>query len=260
MDRFFANFSKDPSPNKLLDFVSWHEYHNKYDAIAKREEQVKGMLAKHGLPEDLPLFITEHDPYHPSAESKKHNLINGAALVKSLYFAARSSPGMKIFPWVLYHDGNIQTRFMWFEGPNEPDTSAEELRMLPSGCSMKLLGMHENREIDVNNAVEVDELVLASAGDGRLVVQAVNYGEPRAVRIRLDNLPAVFSDLTEAKVRLKKYLIDRKHSNCVDKPEYPGGIEKVEDAGVRYEKGSIVLEHPSLEKDGMLLWEMEPLR
>ena len=76
------------------------------------------------------MFITEHDPYHPKAGSTEYNLINGAGLVKSLYFTSLYSPGVKIMPWVQYHDGNIQTRFMWFEGPNEPDTKAEELRML----------------------------------------------------------------------------------------------------------------------------------
>jgi hypothetical protein len=33
---------------------------------------------------------------------------------------------------------------MWFDGPNEPDTKAEQLRMLPAGCSMKLLSMHKD--------------------------------------------------------------------------------------------------------------------
>ena len=161
-------------------------------------------------------------------------------------------------PWVLYHDGNIQTRFMWFEGPNEPTTAADELRMLPSGCSMKLLSMHKEREVAVDNAIEKDEIVLASVGKEGLVVHVVNHGEPRDVRIRLDKLPAAFSDLKGGKVRVKKYLIDREHGNCLSEPEYPGGIEMVEEGSVQCENGNVLLIHTSLQKDGILLWEVRP--
>lgn len=80
------------------------------------------MLATHGLPQGLPMFITEHNPYHLKAGMRQYNLINAACLVKSLYFTSVQSPGVKILPWVVFHEGKIQTRFMWFAGPNEPDS------------------------------------------------------------------------------------------------------------------------------------------
>ena len=244
--RFFENFSHDTSPDKRLDFVTWHEYHNRYAELAQREGQVKAMLAQNGLVQELPMFITEHDPYHPKAESDEHNLINGAALVKSLYFTSRQSPGVKIMPWVLYHDGNIQTRFMWFEGPNEPDTKADELQILPAGCSMKLLSMHGKWEIAVDNRIDADQIVLASVQNDRLVVEAVNYGEPRDVRLRIEELPKVFSALGDGKVRIVKHLIDREHSNGVTHPDYYGGIQKVDECSVVPRDGAIVLEHAGL--------------
>jgi len=258
LNLFFENFAKDPSPHKRLDFVSWHEYHNNYAATAHREGQVRHMLSLRGLPKELPLFITEHDPYHPKAGAREYNLINAAGLVKSLYFTDRFSPGIKIMPWVQYHVAEIQTRFMWFDGPNEPDTKAEELRMLPAGCSMKLLSMHKDWEIAVDNAIANDEIVLASVQNHGLVVHVVNYGEPQNVRLRIDNLPKVFSALAGGKVRLVKYLIDQEHSNCVADPDYPGGIEKVEDGWVEPVGGSITLMHPGLSKNGILLWELVP--
>ena len=258
LNRFFENFSQDTSPDKRLDFVSWHEYHNDYAALAHREEQVRHMLSLYGLPAELPMFITEHAPYHPKAGSTEYNLINGAGLVKSLYFTSSYSPGVHIMPWVMYHDGNIQTRFMWFEGPNEPDTRADQLRMLPAGCSMKLLSMHKDWEIAVDNAVADDQIVLASVQNDGLVVEAVNYGEPQDVRLRVDKLPEVFSALADGKVRVVKYLIDREHSNCVARPDYPGGIEKVGDGRMQPENGSITLTHPGLSKNGLLLWELIP--
>ena len=256
--RFFENFSQDTSPDKRLDFVTWHEYHNRYADLAQREGQVKAMLAQNGLAQELPMFITEHDPYHPKAESDEHNLINGAALVKSLYFTSQQSPGVKILPWVLYHDGNIQTRFMWFEGPNEPDTKADELQILPAGCSMKLLSMHGKWEIAVDNQIDADQIVLASVQNNRLVVEAVNYGEPRDVRLRLEDLPKVFSALGDGKVRIVKYLIDREHSNAVTHPDYHGGIQKVDECSVTPKDGAIVLEHAELMQHGIVFWQVEP--
>ncbi len=258
LNLFFANFSEDEPPNKQMGFVSWHEYHNHYAATAHREAQVKGMLALHGLPEDVPFFITEHDPYHPAAGAREYNLINGAGLVKSLYFTNLHSPGIKIMPWVQYHIREIQTRFMWFDGPNEPDTKAEELRMLPAGCSMKLLTMHQDWEIAVDNTIANDHIVLASVQDDGLIVQAVNYGDPQKVRLRLDNLPTIFSALAAGEVRVVRYLIDEQHSNCVAKPDYPGGIERVGECRMRPENGSITLEHPQLSKNGILLWKVIP--
>ena len=258
LNRFFENFSRDASPDKRLDFVTWHEYHNDYAATAHRQEQVRHMLSLYGLPEELPLFITEHDPYHAKAGNTEYNLINGAALVKSLYFTSLYSPGVKIMPWVQYHNAEIQTRFMWFNGPNEPDTKADQLRMLPSGCSMKLLSMHKDWEIAVDNAVANDEVVLASVQNDGLVVQAVNYGEPRDVRLRIEKLPEVFSALGGGKVKVVKYLIDRDHSNCVANPDHPGGIEKVADGWLEPDGASITLTHPGLFKNGIILWELAP--
>ena len=255
---FFENFSQDRSPDKRLDFITWHEYHNRYAQTAHRQEEVRHMLSLYHLPTDLPMFITEHDPYHPRSESKEHNLINGAALVKSLYFTSVYSPNVKIMPWVLYHDGNIQTRFMWFEGPNEPDTKPDELRMLPAGCSMKLLSMHKDWEIAVDNAIGDDEIVLASVQNDGLVVEAVNYGEPQDVRICVDKLPRVFTALGNSELRVSTYLVDQEHSNCVAKPDYAGGIEKVNECRVRPQDGSITLAHSQLAKHGILLWSVTP--
>jgi hypothetical protein len=258
LNRFFEKFGRDASPDKRLDFVTWHEYHNRYAELAHREAQVKLMLAAHGLPENLPLFITEHAPYHPKAGSAEYNRINGAALVKSLYFASLHGPGVKILPWVHYHDRDIQTRIMWFDGPNQPDTRADELRMLPAGCSMKLLSMHREWEIAVDNAVDDDQIVLASVDSDGLAVEAVNYGPPRDVRIQVENLPKVFTALGDGELRVATYLIDLEHGNCVANPGHPGGIEKVADDRVAPAAGAITLAQPALSTSGIVFWEVVP--
>jgi hypothetical protein len=250
---FFENFAKDPAADKRLDFVSWHEYHDKYAHTAHREAQVKAMMTAAGLASDVPMFITEHDPYHPRAEAREYNLINGAALVKSLYFADKHSPGMKIMPWVLYHDVRIQTRFAWFDGPNKVDTKADQIRMFPAGCSMKLLHqLSAGREIAVDNSIEADHIVLASVDGMQVIVEAVNYGEPREVSIRVDQLPA------EGSVRIVKYLIDEQHSNAVTHPDYRGGVQQVGEATVTPTAGSITLKHEALSTHGIVQWRIMP--
>ncbi|QNN24957.1 hypothetical protein HED60_22655 [Planctomycetales bacterium ZRK34] len=258
LNLFFENFTLDPSPDKRMDFVSWHEYHNRYGDTAHREAQVRSMMALYDLPQDVPFFITEHDPYHPKAGAREYNLINAAGLVKSLYFANRHSPGISIFPWVQYHIAEIQTRFMWFNGPNESDTTPDELHMLPIGCSMKLLTMHKQWEIAVENTIASDEIVLASVQKDGLVVEAVNYGSTRDVQLKIDQLPKVFTALGSGKLRVVKYQIDEKHSNRVANPDYPGGIQKVSERWVQPEGGSITLTQPGLTQHGIVFWQLSP--
>jgi hypothetical protein len=182
---------------------------------------------------------------------------NAAGLVKTLYFSSVFSPDLKIFPWVQYHNAELQTRFMWFDGPNEPDTKADELRMLPIGASMKFLNMlGEGREIRVDNSVQREDVVLASIQDSRMLVEAVNYDTLRDVNLKITNLQKVFGGHESGPLHVVKYLIDSSHSNHLTNTDYPGGIEKVEDYWIDATGGPIMLKHPGLEKHALVLWEI----
>ena len=258
MNQFFANFSKDPSLDKRLDFVSWHEYDKSPYEVALREGQIRRMLASYGIPADIPLIVTEHAPIHGPLRTHTLNLVNAAGLVKSLYFTSVYSPGVIICPWVLYHNAEIQTQFMWFAGPNRPDTRADELHLLPAGCSMKLLSMHKQWEIAVDNSLGRDELVLASVQNDGLVVHVVNYGEPRPVHIQVNNLPQVFTALGNGTIKVAKYRIDETHSNAVTDPAYFGGPQVVFEGTLTPENGSVTLRDPRLSQNGILLWVLVP--
>jgi hypothetical protein len=257
IENFLEFYSQDKNPDKKLDFVSWHEYSVKIPETVNREKDLKNLLTKYGLSENLPLFISEHDPYHFSEDKIEYHMANSAGLPKTLYYSSVFSPSIKIMPWVLYHNSKIQTRFMWFDGPNEPDTKAEEIRMLPTGVSMKFLTMHKGgQEIQANNSVDDKALVLASAHQERLVVEAINYDTTRKVSLKVVNLNEIFPEY-KGKLHVVKYLIDNKHSNCLTRTDYPGGMEKVEDLLVKTRKGSIELVHSDLEKNGIVLWEID---
>lgn len=262
VDKFLAFYAADQNVEKRLDFVSWHDYHQvityKQDTltIINREKTVRDYLSKYGLPVNIPLFLTEHEPYHFSEDKVEYHMINTAYLTHSLYFNSIYSPNIRIFPWVLYHIREKQIRFMWFDGLNEPDTKESEMSMLPLGASMKMLSMHKGREIQVDNSISQDNLVLASCKKNRVVVEAVNYDEKRDLDLNVNHLGSAFAGLKDGKLHIVKYLIDTSHSNCLLNADYPGGIEIVEDSWIEIRNGELGLKHEGLEKNGLVLWEI----
>ena len=256
LDAFFGLFSKDESKNKTLDFVSWHDYHTDIAQTSYREKEIKSLLLKYGLSENLPLYVTEHDPYHFSEDKLEYHFLNAACLPKSLYFYSLYSPNVKIFPWVLYHNAKIQTKFMWFDGPNETDTKASEIKMLPLGASMRALSLHKGREIPVENDIKNNDLVLVSASKNKIVVQAINLGSQKKIRLSLTSINKRFSQIRNGKLKVEKYLIDSKHSNCLTNSMFAGGLEKVEESLLKVNKGNVTLEESELEKNGIVLWEI----
>lgn len=258
LGRLFNLYKNDDSKTKRMDFISWHEYGVPIPSTANREKEVKSLLRENNLPENLPLFISEHQPYHGTYQDEQleHHMLNTSYLPKSLYFASLYSPQVNIFPWVLYHNEKIQTKFMYFSGPNKVETKDDEIKMLPLGCSVKFLSMLKGKEISVENSIDADNLVLASCEKNQLVIEAINYGEPGVVKLNIENIAGVFNRVKKNKIHLVKYLIDSKHSNCLTNSEYPGGIEEVEEYELDIRSGNTVLKHNKLEKNGIVLWEI----
>jgi hypothetical protein len=259
LGRLFNLYKNDTSKTKRLDFISWHEYGIPIPSTANREKEIKFLIKENDLPNKLPLFITEHDPFHGSYQDKQfeHHMLNASYLPKSLYFTSLNSPQVKVFPWVLYHNEVIQTKFMWFKGPNETLTKENEIQMLPLGCSMKFLSMMKGEEIKIDNSIEGNDLVIATSKKGQIEVEVINYIDKRDVVLNLHQLNKVFTNKKGKKVHLVKYLIDDIHSNCITNKNYQGGIEKIEDTWVEINQGMISLKHNELKKNGIVFWEIK---
>ena len=221
-------------------------------------DRSKVCCTRHGIPQAKPMFVTEHDPVHGQLGTHELNLVNGAGLVKSLYFSSVYSPGMTVMPWVLYHIDEIQTQFMWFDGPNEPDTKADELRLLPSGCSMKLLSMHKKWEIAVDNDLTRDELVLASVQNDGLAVQAVNYGDARDVRIQIRDCRTCGRRWATEKSRSSSTRLTRRTATVSLIGPYTGGPQIVAQGTLAVQDGCVTLTHQQLTKNGILMWMLTP--
>ena len=254
LDHFLEIYSKDRTAGKKLDFVSWHEYTVPAASTVFREREVRNLLQKHGLNDGLPLFVSEHDPYHYGEDKLEYHHRNAAGLVKTLYFSSLYSPNLKIMPWVLYHNAKLQTRFMWFDGPNETSTTYDQINILPIGISMKFLSMHKGKEILVENAVNGNDLVIASEDADRILIETINYGTPRPVFLTLKNLKEKFGT---GVISVNKYVLDKKHNNYLTNPKRSSRVEILETVKVNLDNsGEVILKHGDVEHDGIVLWEI----
>ena len=258
LGNLFRLYKNDESKTKRMEFISWHEYGVPIPLTASREKEIKSLLRENNLPENFPFFISEHQPYHGSYKDEQfeHHMLNTSHLPKSLYFTSLYSPQVKVFPWVLYHNKEIQTKFMYFSGPNETNTKEDEIRILPLGCSMKLMSMLKGREIKVDNSIEGNDLVIASCEEDKIMIEAINYSDKRDVVLNVDQLNTIFSNRKGKKIHLVKYLIDSNHSNCLTNKDYFGGIEKIEDIWIEVNKGKVTLQHDGLEMNGIVFWKL----
>jgi len=256
IDKFLQFYSAEPTSKRYLDFIAWHDYDKSLETSSNRQEEIVELLKKYDIPHNLPLFMTEHDPYHFREDKPEYHFLNAAYLPKSLYFSSLKSPRVRIFPWVLFHNSEIQTKFMWFDGPNEVDTKASEIRTLPIGYSMKLLSMLRGREAVVNNIIDGKDLVLATTERNRLVVEAINYSGERQVKLNIENLLSIFPDMKGKKVRLKKYVIDSSHNNSLSKDYDSESLFKPTEVLEIQLTDRVVLVHDKLEDKGIVLWEL----
>lgn len=256
IDKFLHSYSEDTAPDKRVDFISWHEYHNNIKSSSDRQKDIESLLNKYNLPNNFLLFMTEHDPFHYKDDKLEYHFLNAAYLPRSLYYASLKSPDMKIFPWVLYHNKEIQTKFMWFTGPNFVNTKKEEIKMLPLGYSMKFLSMLKGKEIEVSNVIDGKDLVIATTEKNRVVIEVINYSGSRDVHVKIQNLNKIFPGFKKGKLKLKKFLIDSKHNNYLMDSSNTKGVEDGEEMAVSLKNGELILEHQKLEENGIVLWEL----
>ncbi len=253
LDSFFRLYSRDSAPHKKLDFVAWHEYSIPVDKTAYREKEVRNLMEKYNLDKNLPFFISEHDPYHFSEDKHEYHYQNAAGLVKTLYFSSLYSPNVMIMPWVLYHNSKIQTRFMWFEGPNNSDTKYEEIKILPSGVSMKLLSQLKGREIRIDNSIQENDLVIGAFDGEKVLIEAVNYGSAKPVSLMLSKVQSL---LGTGRITVTKYIVDTGHNSYLTDKKQTMKINPDESRTVDVED-KLELKHESAGSNSIIFWEIK---
>ncbi|GGC09584.1 hypothetical protein GCM10011494_30320 [Novosphingobium endophyticum] len=128
MYAFLDRYAADPSPDKKLDFLSWHAYgefpegtgdtagprafhfyKGNPSEIAGQRELLNAALSRRGLDTGIPAFITETGIYPgPSFDNEKDarpDYLIGAAGVPSLHYWYMEQPNTYPFNWVVRHFG-----------------------------------------------------------------------------------------------------------------------------------------------------------
>jgi hypothetical protein len=245
------DFARDTSPNKCLDFLSFHHYWvEKTPAqIAGWEKEIDGALELASLPTDIPIFVTEIGYAHKWKDDPKKNLWQAAGMT-AFQYQARHAEDLRLFPWVQYHSPQ-QIALVQFD---------PKLRMTPYGAAMKMLLMHGDQEVvATSNRLDEDGNgvgVLATRDDQGLCVQLWSLAPKRKQNVRANvfvaNLP---ESLRSGKLTVRRYLIDSKHSNCLTLPNSPGGLESVEQ---RTQPGGMELRlSAEMEPMALCLWTIE---
>ena len=249
--QLIRDFARDPSPNKKLDFVSFHHYWvEKTPAqIAEWEKEIDGALERASLPTSIPIFVTEIGYAHRWMDDPKKNLWQAAGMT-AFQYQARHAQDLRLFPWVQYHSPQ-QIAFVQFD---------TKLRMTPFGAAVKMLRMHKDKEVAaISSGLDKNGTglgALATLDRTGLVVELWNL-QPNAGRNQLAdvyivNLP---KNLQVGKLRVRRYLIDSTHSNCLTLPDSPGGLEMV---GERTRPAGTELRlSANLEPMALCLWTIE---
>ena len=138
-------------------------------------------------------------------------------------YHARHARDLRLFPWVQYHS-KPQIAMVQFDA---------RLRMTPFGAAVKMLRMHKDTEVAAkssglnNNGNGLG--ALATLDENGLVIELWNLqpggSRQQQVDVSVVNLP---KDLQVGTLRIRRYLIDSTHSNCLADPDAPGGLEMVE--------------------------------
>ena len=248
--KLIADFAKDPSPNKQLDFLSFHHYwwQQRPAEVADWEADIDQAMAAADLPTDLPILVTEIGYANQYQKEPSKNLWQACGMTAAQYYA-RHAEDLRLFPWVQYHS-QAQIAFVQFD---------TDLRMTPYGAAVKMLRLHRANEVaTTSSGLRHDGNglgALATSDDAGLTVEIWNLqpdGETSAaVTATIQNLPEVL----RGPVRLRRYLIDSIHSNCLTGPDPKGGLEMVEEQTVEAgEKLELAVE---LEPMALCLWTVE---
>ncbi|MCH5376021.1 MAG: cellulase family glycosylhydrolase [Planctomycetes bacterium] len=245
------DFASDPNPEKRLDFVSFHHYWiQKTPAqIAQWESEIDRALAAASLPTDLPIYVTEIGYANQWKDDPQKNLWQAAGMTAFQYYA-RHAPDLRLFPWVQYHSP-AQIAFAQFD---------TRLRMTPFGAAVKMLTMHKSKEIAATssglNASGNGLGVLATMDPTGLAIQLWNLQPAASLGRRADvtviNMPAA---LQNGNLRIRRYQIDSRHSNCLAIPGSAGGLEMVDES--TQSAGRELRLTADLEPMALVLWTVE---
>jgi hypothetical protein len=305
MNAFLDGYVADPNPGKRLDFISYHAYFSSFtppgsfqflkgnpSLVAGERAQLDSELQAHGLPTNLPAFITESGiypgPMCDACDSSDY-LRNAAGTAAVQYWYAQQHDTYP-FNWVTRHDSqalkdefvtrNSTGPYLDFSNPRNPTPLWPNLSPIPTnaftpyGNTMLMQSMMKSEKVSATSDSLSNGIgVYANASYDRTGASAMvwNYqgcsGLPPAANcptaayhasINMTNLP---SNMAGHVVREHVYLVDQSHSNAfpstsVTDPSL-AGLQEVKSATVTL--GSNFSDTVDLQPNAIALIVLTPL-
>ncbi len=255
MYAFLDRYAEDTSPDKKLDFLSWHAYgefpegtgdskgprafhfyKGNPSEIAGQRDLLNAALSSRGLDTEIPAFITETGIYPgPSFDHQddpRPDYLIGAAGVPSLHYWYMEQPNTYPFNWVVRHSGEERKDQLISrarDGKHIAVKGGENVEDLPTniftpyGNALKMMSLLKKERV----AAQSDALVegkgiysIATQDEYGAAVMLWNYqhigNQSYDVTINMNNLPR---ELQGKQVRQRIYRIDDKTSNYWADPD-----------------------------------------
>lgn len=258
LNPFLDRYKADPSPDKRLDFISWHGYgrfpegtgatsgpraYHFYKGnpseVAAERGRLEAALAARGLDTSIPGFITETGiypgPSFDNADNVHADYLIGAAGVPALHYWYMENPGIVPFNWVLRHASEERKDQLVTRAGADRKTPMTRT-FTPYGNAMAIMAKLKDERVSARSSALVDGkgvYAIATKGRSGAAVMVWNYQhtgtQSYRVSIDLGRLPA---NLACRPLRQRLYRIDDKVSNYWANPA-TANLQQVGESVVR---------------------------
>jgi|GEM_PF-798821 len=227
---FVALYAEDADPDKRLDFLSYHYYGDeKWSEAAEFEKRMTDLLDAHQIPSDIPMFWDEMgftgSPWKVLPVARELNRLQASCVTAFQYFS-RKNRKLHVLPWVTFHSPSqtALTQFVY-----APDGS---LRMTPFGMAVKCWGMQKRGEVAAESTgLREDGGGLGSMGSADEGGAAVLLWNHQHLACEVDLDVAGLPEGLGKGWRVRRYLVDSRHSNCYVDLTKAVSLESVEESG-----------------------------
>jgi len=230
--KFLDDYKNDPSPNKKLDFVSWHAYFeiadSEYAFLKDDPSRIKGQraifekeLAKRGLSKSIPSFITEMGiypgPLFDQQGSMRNDHLRQAAGLASVHYWFLENAHVYPFNWVMRHH---------VEGRKDQLVTRDEFgdpllhygKFTPYGNSLVMFAKLKENRLNASTSTPISDgkgiYTLATSDSSGVAVMVWNFQSVSNTgyhtEVVFNKLPSEFKS---KKIRVKTYKIDFETSN-----------------------------------------------
>lgn len=226
---FVALYAEDPSPDKRLDFLSYHYYGDQaWSEAAAFEERMTALLDTHTIPSDIPMFWDEMgftgSPWKVLPVARELNRLQATCVTAFQYFS-RKNRKLHVLPWVTFHSPSqtALTQFVYaLDGT---------LRMAPFGMAVKCWGMQKRDEVATESTgLREDGGGLGAMGSVDESGAAVLLWNHQHLACEVELAVAGLPERLGKGWRFRRYLVDSRHSNCYVDLTVPVTLATVEDA------------------------------